>query len=574
MENMKKKMFGYFEEISKIPRGSGNTDGITKYLVGFAEDHGLWYRTDESNNVIMKKPASPGYENAEPIIIQGHTDMVCEKTADCQLNMKTDGLILKTDGDWLYAEGTTLGGDDGIAVAMALALLDSEAAEHPALECLFTTDEEVGMMGARALDMSDIRAKKLINIDSEEEGLITVSCAGGANAEVILPVEFKEAGVCTASSRACCTDVSGADSNKATSGACCTDVSETGSNKTTSETDSSNSGADNAVLNIVIDGLTGGHSGIMIIKERANSNVLMGRLLSEISKGHKISLISIGGGKVGNVICKKTEAKIVVCADEVDEIKKEIAGFEAQIKHEFAATDPEMTIAVSAAGTGAVSGTDAACDADVDSGADPASDANDTADAGGARTAEKNGAMTAERISAMTSESTQRIITWLMTAPNGIQNMSAAESSAVETSLNLGAVITEFEGEVKFVYTLRSTLTSRKEFLKDKLRYLAGQLSGTASFEGDFPGWEYLSESPLREATVKAFVEQYGYEPEIISIHAGLECGLFAEKIGEGFDAISIGPDLPDVHTPDERMSISSAERTFDLLCGILKKCR
>lgn len=159
MENMKKKMFGYFEEISRIPHGSGNTDGITKYLVGFAEDHGLWYRTDEANNIIMKKPASPGYENAEPIIIQGHTDMVCEKTADCPLDMATDSLILKTDGDWMYAEGTTLGGDDGIAVAMALAILDSEAAEHPALECLFTTDEEVGMKGARVLDMSDVSAK-------------------------------------------------------------------------------------------------------------------------------------------------------------------------------------------------------------------------------------------------------------------------------------------------------------------------------------------------------------------------------------------------------------------------------
>ena len=539
MENMKKKMFGYFEEISRIPHGSGNTDGITKYLVGFAEDHGLWYRTDEANNIIMKKPASPGYENAEPIIIQGHTDMVCEKTADCPLDMAKDSLLLKTDGDWMYAEGTTLGGDDGIAVAMALAILDSEAAEHPALECLFTTDEEVGMKGARVLDMSDVSAKKLINIDSEDEGLITVSCAGGANAEVSLPVEFTEEDVCT-------------DVCTAASGTC-----------------SNNSGAEKAVLNIVIDGLTGGHSGIMIIKERANSNVLMGRLLSEISKEHEISLVSIDGGKVGNVICKKTEAKIVVCADEADEIKSEIAGFESLIKHEFAATDPEMTITVSASGTGAASGTDAARDAGAASSTDAARDAGAVTDAVGAV-----GAMTAERISAMTAESTRRIIAWLMTAPNGIQNMSAASGSAVETSLNLGAVITEAAGAVKFIYTLRSTLASRKEFLKDKLRYLAGQLSGTASFEGDFPGWEYLSESSLRDAAVKVFVEQYGYEPEIISIHAGLECGLFAEKIGEGFDAISIGPDLLDVHTPDERMSISSAERTFDLLCGILKECR
>ena len=479
MENMEKKVFDYFEEMSQIPRGSGNTDEITKYIVKFAEDHGLWYRTDEANNIIIKKPAAPGYEDADPVILQGHTDMVCEKTADCGKDMAAEGLDLKTDGDWMYAEGTTLGADDGIAVAMALAVLDSKELGHPALECIFTSDEEIGMVGARQLDLSDVTARKMINVDSEEEGIFTVSCAGGTNAVASIPVEFCDA--------------------------------EEGA----------------VALDVTIDGLTGGHSGIMICKERANSNELMGRLLAEISKKHEIRISSIHGGKVGNVICKKTEAKIVVPAGEADQIKEEVAAFEAVARHEFAATDPEMKIAA--------------------------------AEADAAR--------------AMTVDGSVRVISWLMLAPNGIQNMSAVAAGEVETSLNVGAANSE-EDAVKFVYAIRSSSASRKELLMDKLQRLAGLLGGSVIFEGDYPGWEYLADSALRETAVKVFTEQYGHEPEVLGIHAGLECGLIAEKIGEGFDAISIGPDLMDVHTPDEKMSISSAKRTFKLVCGILEACK
>lgn len=481
MESMEKKVFDYFEEMSQIPHGSGNTDEIKNYIVRFAEDHGLWYRTDKANNIIIKKLAAAGYEKAEPVILQGHIDMVCEKTAECSKDMTKEGLTIKTDGDWMYAEGTTLGADDGIAVAMALAVLDSEELGHPALECIFTSDEEIGMVGARELDLSDVTARKMINIDSEEEGIFTVSCAGGTNAVVNLPIEYCES---------------------------------TG-----------------AVLDITVDGLTGGHSGIMIVRERANSNELMGRILSEISKEHEISLVSINGGKVGNVICKKTEAKVFVSVDETAQIKEEIAAFEEVLKHEFAATDPELKITAALAEE------------------------------------EEN------TISVMTEESFDRIITWLMTSPNGIQNMSAAAAGEVETSLNLGAVSTE-KNEVKFTYAVRSSSASRKEMLMDKLWYLSGILAGSVSFDGDYPGWEYLRDSALRETAIKVFKEQYGHDPEILGIHAGLECGLIAEKIGEGFDAISIGPDLMDVHTPDEKMSIESAKRTFRLVCGILEACK
>lgn len=480
MENMEKKVFEYFEEMSRIPRGSGNTGRITEYIVKFAEDHGLWYRTDEHDNIIIKKPAAKGYENADPVILQGHTDMVCEKTADCSKDMATEGLTLKTDGDWMYAEGTTLGADDGIAVAMALAVLDSKELGHPALECIFTSDEEIGMIGARHLDMSDITARKMINVDSEEEGIFTVSCAGGTNAVVSIPAEYEANG-------------------------------------------------GKAVLGICIEGLTGGHSGIMIIKERANSNELMGRLLAELSKKHDIRVGSISGGKAGNVICKMTEAAVGVDAGEVAQIKEEIAAFEETLRHEFRATDPDMKIAVS-----------------ENAGSD---------------------------MKLMDADSSARVITYLMTAPNGIQDMSAEAAGEVETSLNIGAVNTDGSG-MKCVYAVRSSSASRKEMLKARLERLAGVLGGSVVFEGDYPGWEYLKDSALRETAIGVFKEQYGHDPEVLGIHAGLECGLIAEKIGEGFDAISIGPDLMDVHTPDEKMSIASAKRTFRLVCGILEACK
>lgn len=481
MEDMEKKVFDYFEEMSQIPRGSGNTDEITKYIVKFAEDRGLWCSVDDANNIIIKKPAAPGYENADPVILQGHTDMVCEKTAECTKDMTKEGLDLVTDGDWMSAEGTTLGADDGIAVAMALAVLDSKELGHPALECIFTSDEEIGMIGARALDLSNVTARKMINVDSEEEGIFTVSCAGGTNAVASIPTGYAEAG------------------------------------------------KDEAVIDITIDGLTGGHSGIMIIKERANSNELMGRVLAEISKKHDVRIALVEGGKVGNVICKKTEAKAAVNKAEIDQIRDEIAAFEEVLRHEFAATDPDMKITVSEDG--------------------------------------------AQDVKIMDKESSARIITWLMTAPNGIQHMSAAAEGEVETSLNLGAVNTE-DGVVKFIYAIRSSSASRKHMLMDRLELLAKVLGGSVSFDGDYPGWEYLADSALRETAVKVFKEQYGHDPEVLGIHAGLECGLIAEKIGEGFDAISIGPDLMDVHTPDEKMSISSAKRTFKLVCGILEACK
>lgn len=475
---IEKKVLHYFKQICGIPRGSGNTDAITEYLIDFAEAHGFWYSVDASNNIVIKKCAARGFEDKEPMILQGHTDMVCEKTKETQIDFEKEGIKLNKDEDWLYAEGTTLGADDGIAVAMILAVLDSETIGHPALECIFTSDEEIGMIGASNMDYSCITAKRMINIDSEEEGIITVGCAGGVGANVSIPVEYcYEKGV---------------------------------------------------LMDISIDGLKGGHSGLMIIKERANSNVLMGRLLAELFGKYQMGLVSINGGKKGNVICKQTKAQIVIKSNDVHNVMNEILHVREVFVEEYSENDCNIDVSVVA------------------------------------RHEEIENIV-------MTDESLDRIVTWLITAPNGIQNISTISPDMVETSLNLGAVITEHEN-VRFVYAIRSSVASRKEYLMDKLWYLAAILYGTVEFEGNYPEWKYLHNSALRKAAIHVFKRQYGMMPEIVALHAGLECGVIGEKIGKDFDAISIGPDIINAHTPDEKVSISSIKRTLSLLCGILEE--
>jgi len=227
-------VFGYFEKLCSMPHGSGNTRIISDYLVSFAKEQGIRYIQDELNNVILFGPASEGYEDHEPVIIQGHMDMVCEKDPDCGINFETDGLDITHDGQYVFAKGTTLGGDDGIAVAYALALLADKSIPHPALEVIITVDEETGMYGAAGIDLSMLKGKKLLNIDSEEEGVFTVSCAGGARASIELPV-----------------------SRHAVYGPC---------------------------VKLVVDGLAGGHSGVEIDKGRANANKIMGEFLDGVKK--------------------------------------------------------------------------------------------------------------------------------------------------------------------------------------------------------------------------------------------------------------------------------------------------
>lgn len=481
LANMKpEKVFKYFEEICSIPHGSHDTKKISDYLKNFADDRSLECYQDSDNNIIIIKEATKGYENSDPIILQGHMDMVCEKTPESTIDFKNDGLDIYVDGDWIKARGTTLGGDNGIAIAMSLAILDSDEYEHPRLEFIATVDEEVGLLGAASIDVSRLTAKKFINIDSEEEGIFTVSCAGGVTVENTLPITYKE--------------------------------------------------SEGIKANLKVSGLLGGHSGIEINKERANANVILGRALNLIADKYDILLIDANGGSKDNAITKLSEANVLfegATKHSLGEAKEAIADFSKSLTHEFKVTDPDIKIEL-------------------------AVEADSTVN-----------------IKAFDEDSTRRVITYLILTPYGVQHMSKEIHGLVETSLNIGVLKTE-ENKVSTVYAVRSSSDSRRDMMVEKLKVLTKYLGGKTELSGAYPGWEYMADSKLREQAVEVFEKIYGHKPKIEAIHAGLECGLFAGKIPD-LDCISIGPDMAGVHTPDERLSISSTERTFNLLVEILK---
>lgn len=469
-----KSVFAFFEQICAIPHGSMHNTQLSNWLVEFARARGLEYYQDAAENVVIIKEATPGYEAAEPVIVQGHMDMVCEKEIGCTKDMLTEGLDLAVDGDTVYAKGTTLGGDDGIAVAMGLALLDAKDLCHPRLEVVFTTDEEVGMPGATALDVSMLRGRRMLNLDSEEEGIFTVSCAGGNVSHVTVPV-----------SRAV---------------------------------------FDGAVMTVSVSGLVGGHSGVEINKGRANADLLLGRLLYAAAQKTDLRVIRVDGGLKDNAI--PTAAKAVVSVADAALLRAVCDEMAALFAAEYQVTDSGICVSVSEGGEGLP----------------------------------------------MDAESTDRVICLLVCAPNGVQAMSADIEGLVQTSLNLGILKTE-ENEVEAAFCIRSSVDSQKIMLQQRVACLARQLGGSTVITGDYPGWAFRQESPLRDMMCALFDEQYGYAPKIEALHAGLECGLFAGKL-PGLDCVSFGPDLTDIHTPREKMHITSVQRTWKFVVELLRRMK
>ena len=288
------RVFHYFEEICAIPHGSGNVEAISNYCVAFAESHDLWVRQDEAKNVIIRKPASAGYEDAPVVMLQGHMDMVCEKNSDVDFDFENEGLKLRVIDDMIYATGTTLGADDGIAVAIAFAILEDDTLLHPDLEVVITTDEEVGMTGAHALDTTDLKAKYMINIDNEQEGQILTSCAGGMRSHIQMPIRYvKWEGI---------------------------------------------------PVTLKVNGLKGGHSGVEIQMGRANSNRLLGRLLFELSKVMNVGVCEVSGGMKVNAIPREAEALVVIEPDMLKTVEEVVNDFMADLKDEFGASDPGVNI--------------------------------------------------------------------------------------------------------------------------------------------------------------------------------------------------------------------------------------
>lgn len=481
------KVFYYFEEICGIPHGSGNVEQISDYLVRFAMERNLEVIQDAIKNVIIIKEATPGYENEPVVVLQGHMDMVAVKKPDCDIDMKKDGLRLAVDGDDIYAEGTSLGGDDGIAVAYALALLDSDTIKHPRLEVIVTVDEEVGMDGAMAIDLSMLKGNRLLNLDSEDEGIFLTSCAGGARACCKLPLARSE--------------------------------------------------KKGVLVEIEVKGLQGGHSGVEIHHERGNSNSLMARVLWSLQEKAPIQLVSIKGGLADNAIPRETKAAVLIAEGsdlygkmlavptESTVLEDTLEDLMMDISNELATKDPGFVLKWSR-GSEAVS---------------------------------------AEAVSV---EDTARAAAFLVALPNGVQNMSADVKGLVETSLNMGML--ELKDSLEAVFAVRSSVESSKAALLDKLAAIVKLAGGTCSIGGNYPGWVYRVDSPLREKMIRVFREMYGREPKVEAIHAGLECGILGSKINN-LDCVSIGPDMKDIHTTEERLSISSTKRVWEYLVKLLE---
>lgn len=470
------RVFYYFEQICAVPRGSGNQEKIKEFCMDFAERHSLRARSDEANNVVIYKKATVGYEDAAPIILQGHLDMVCQKENDCDIDFLQDGIRPYVDGDEVKALHTTLGADNGIAVAMILAILEDEQAVHPALEAVFTTDEEIGMIGADKLSVSDLSGRRMINLDSEDAGTLTVSCAGGSDCEVSLPIQR--------------TNVSGTK------------------------------------VIVTLTGLKGGHSGVEIHTGRINADRLAGRVLCEIQKICDYQLLSVSGGDKGNAIPREARIELVV-SDAEDFVKKAEVYFE-HLQSEMAEREPDFVPLLSVAEQG--------------------------------------------DFAVLNGTSRQKVLFLLLHAPNGVMQMSATVDNLVETSLNLG-IFHISDDCVDALFSLRSNQSTALSFLEERLLHFAEYLGCKAKISGYYPPWEFCKDSVLQRLYQKVYREMYGKAPIVTAIHAGLECAVFASKI-RNLDCISIGPDMKDVHTVNERLSISSTEETYRLLLALLKECK
>ncbi len=465
------KVFEFFEYLCSVPHGSGNTKQISDLCVKFAQERGLRYTQDKYNNVVIRKDATPGYENAEPLIFQGHIDMVCASEPDCGIDMATEPIRLVVDGDWVKADRTSLGADNGIGAALALALLDDGTLRHPKLEVVLTTDEETGMYGADGIDLSALEGHNLVNLDSEEEGYLTVSCAGGIRVDCAFPADWEAVP------------------------------------------------AGMRFYEVAVDGLKGGHSGAEIDKGRANANRIMGRFLSRARWATGLRLVSLTGGTFANVISLSCRAVVAVPEEKAWLFEKMCADDEAMFRNEYAAADPGLRL---------------------------------------------KAAPTSEADRVFSAARTKALLDMLTVAPNGVRAMSMDIPGLVQTSLNLGVIETGEEGTVLH-FLLRSAIQSQKDQLAAELETLCALLGASYDTHDAYPAWEYRRESDLRDALADACEKVLGKKPEITATHGGLECGLFMDKRPD-FDCVSIGPELHEVHSVRERLSIASTERLYNIL--------
>ena len=482
-----KAVFDIFAQICQVPRPSKHEEQISRWLQDFAAAHGIECVADEAMNVIMRVPATPGYENHEGVILQAHMDMVCEKNGDVSHDFMTDPIETYVDGEWLKAKGTTLGGDDGIGISMALAAITDPELPHPAIECLFTVDEETGLTGAMKLQDGMLRHKRLINLDSEDDGQIFIGCAGGI--DTLAKMHYEEVQ---------------RDQVQGTTG---------------------------LGIRLSVSGLLGGHSGDDINKGRANANQLIVWFLARILPQTNVQIASINGGNLRNAIAREAEAVIAVPMDYKEQIRIEWNRFVAQMEEVFGQVEKDMRMEL---------------------------ETTDMPDA------------------FIPADKAYRLIMALCECPHGMIAMSRDIPGLVETSTNLASIKMCHEPVMqgRSYIEVNTSQRSSKEEAKHHLKRVVEQALAMACDEvthGDgYPGWAPNTESPLLEVVKKAYTDLFHAEPQVLAIHAGLECGLFLEKYPY-LDMVSIGPQMYGVHSPQERLSIPSTERCYAWLCQVLK---
>lgn len=473
-----KRVFHYFEEISKIPRCSYDEKNISAYIKEVGEKLGLETIQDDSLNVIIRKPCTKGYENSKGTIIQGHMDMVCEKENNSDHDFKKDPIKLQIDGDYIHADKTTLGADNGIALAMGLAILEDNTLEHPSIELLVTTSEEVEMDGAFGLSENVLKGTRLLNIDSEEEGVLVMGSAGGELVEVEIPLEEEEV-----------------------------------------------SGLIN--FNIEVGGLMGGHSGMEIHKPRGNSNKIIGHILKELKDFIDIKLISITGGTKDNAISRQSIVNIGIKPEELSKFELKFAEIKSKTIKEY--EDKERNISISV---------------------------------------KKEG----EASKVLSNSVLDSLIILLENIPTGVFTMIPNNENVVESSSNL-AIINTLEYKIQIQISTRSSSQKVLLELRESILNQVKKTNAEYNVGNDYPEWEYKPESELRDIALDVYKEMFNKDMESTVIHAGLECGVFANKY-PNLDIISIGPNMQDVHTPQEKVSISSTKRVYEYLVELLKKLK
>lgn len=468
------KIISYFTQLNMIPRASGDEKAASDFIVEFAKGLGLWVKQDEYNNVLVKKPGTEGMEDKPAVILQGHLDMVYVKDEDSD-HVYENGIEMLDDGEFLTANGTTLGADNGIAVAFAMMLMASENVVHPPLEFIFTVEEEIGLLGAAALDVSELTGKAVLNMDSEEEGVFTTGCAGAVRDVLKLHIvrEEKE--------------------------------------------------GEFVPVEVAIGGLKGGHSGAEIHLERGNAIQMLGRMINGMKEDNLFVDHAFTRGQ-SNVIANNARFTCYLKAEEVEAFTAKVKEYEKMFQNELAFSD---TVVIAVNVKEAVSG-----------------------------------------CNVYSKETLATLGNVLMSLPQGVSNMSMAVKGLVQTSMNTGS-LEEVDGNLEISGLLRSSVDSQKEFLRAKVQVIADTYGLDTEWIGDYPGWQYKEESRLRDVATETYEKLFGKKAVAEAIHAGLECGYWAEKI-ENVDLLSIGPDMKDVHSTNEKVSKQSIANTWELLKGIL----